>query len=461
VHTRIQIDNFRSIRSTNFTIAPGLNVLVGSNGSGKTNLLHALKFLSNLVVDGAAVAMGRAGGPTRNFMRGQRTIRFKVISHYETTRYKAKQTDFWLQWEIELSLTDPDKIVQICRESFSVFSGLDLDKVITLEVNRTPSGATKAKFHLADQADLTRRMIDAPNWVPSSGVNKEGLFRLAKEKFNETVKEIKQFPQDASLIQQFADVHGNVRKVLREIASIDEFNIQPSIARQATDPLPVTRMGSDGSSVSEVIHALETQQFRRLFGSPGYLGFAGYPYEGPSFDYAMLRAFSKLSPLQGIVDNLKAGVSSIDNITTEIDPSTGRRFIVFNSSGNKFRPEEISDGTIKWLCLLVALYVPRSRVLLLEEPENFMHPWMQQRFVNLAREQALKSGTTVVFSTHSATVLNSLEVDELLIVHQIDGATVVDAVDDKDGVQGLLDSSDFGLGDVWVSGGIGGVTGGV
>jgi energy-coupling factor transporter ATP-binding protein EcfA2 len=458
VHTSIQIKNFRSIEKTVVSIEPGLNVLVGSNGSGKTNLLHALKFLSNLVVHGAAVAMGRAGGPSRNFKRGQGEISFKIVSHYETSRYKSKQTVFWFMWTIGINIAEPSKIVQICSESFHVFSEDDNNFVIALEINRSETGVAKARAGLQDHSLLTRRMIDAPEWIRGGNVKKEELFKTVKEKLSEIVKDVKQHPQDASLINRFSKIHHSIRTVLREIASIDEFNIQPAAVRRATDPLPVPRMGNDGSGVAEVIHTLETQDYQRLLGGYGYLGTSAYDWN--YFNYAMLRSISKNSPLDAIVENLKAGISSVDGISTEIDPSTGRRFVVFKCGENRFRPEEVSDGTMKWLCLLVALYVPRSRVLLLEEPENFMHPWMQQRFVRIARELAKKGGTTVVFSTHSATVLNALELSELMIVHQSNGATEVKSVEDVEEVQKLLDSSDFGLGDVWVSGGIGGVTGG-
>jgi predicted ATPase len=114
---------------------------------------------------------------------------------------------------------------------------------------------------------------------------------------------------------------------------------------------------------------------------------------------------------------------------------------------------------MKWLCLLVAMYVPNSRVILLEEPENFMHPWMQQRFISIVREQAKKLNISVIVSTHSVTILNSITLKELLLVYQTEGETHVESVKDQKEVQKVLDKTSFGLGDIWVSGGIGGVVG--
>jgi predicted ATPase len=69
---QIQVRNFRSIRDSTIELRPGLNVLIGPNGWGKTNLLAALKFIRDVLTSGVALAMGKAGGPPHNFYRGCR-----------------------------------------------------------------------------------------------------------------------------------------------------------------------------------------------------------------------------------------------------------------------------------------------------------------------------------------------------------------------------------------------------
>lgn len=461
MNTVIRITNFRSINSTTFTITPGINALVGSNGSGKTNLLHALKFLSNLVNHGAALAMGKAGGPARNFRRNARNIKFSITGGYGSTLYKNKRRRFYIRWDIEISIVEPQQIVQISQESLRVLAdmgGGSFEEVFSAEVSRVSASGARQKTLLADDSLLTKKFIEAPQWVHSSA-KKEQVFKIVREKISEGFRGVKNFPLDGSIIDRVSPLHGSIRKLVREIRSIDEYSIIPEIARQASDPLPAIRMGNDGFGVSEVINALETQQFRRI----GARSIYPYQIDSPHYFGNTLDVirFNKKNPIEEIVEHLSAGVGSVDGITTDIDPSTGRRYVVFKSELNRFRPEEVSDGTIKWLCLLVALLVPQMRVMLLEEPENFMHPWMQQRLVMLAREQAKRSGASVIISTHSVTVLNALEIGELLLVHQVDGATQVDKVGDPKALQSVLDSSNFGLGDIWVSGGIGAVPGAV
>ncbi len=45
---RVEVQNFRSYRRARLDLAPGLTVLVGANGSGKTNVLEAVGYLARL-----------------------------------------------------------------------------------------------------------------------------------------------------------------------------------------------------------------------------------------------------------------------------------------------------------------------------------------------------------------------------------------------------------------------------
>ena len=43
--TRLNIEAFRNIQSAQLIPAPGINVIYGQNGSGKTSILEAIYFL--------------------------------------------------------------------------------------------------------------------------------------------------------------------------------------------------------------------------------------------------------------------------------------------------------------------------------------------------------------------------------------------------------------------------------
>jgi predicted ATPase len=125
------------------------------------------------------------------------------------------------------------------------------------------------------------------------------------------------------------------------------------------------------------------------------------------------------------------------------------------ADGVKFYPDEVSDGTLKWVCLLTSIYVPFSAIYMLEEPENYLHPWMQQKLLQIMRSQ---SDTVYLLTSHSATLLNSATPDEITVVKSIGQVgTVATPIKDKFEVDTILGDTNFGVGDLWVSGAIGGV----
>jgi DNA replication and repair protein RecF len=63
---RLRLEDFRNYRAAAVDLAPGLNLVLGDNAQGKTNLLEAVYWLSGLgsprSIDGAVVReeIGRA-----------------------------------------------------------------------------------------------------------------------------------------------------------------------------------------------------------------------------------------------------------------------------------------------------------------------------------------------------------------------------------------------------------------
>lgn len=64
-HLDFKVDGFRSLRNVEFRLNHGLNILAGPNGSGKTNVVALLDFLSEYIANGAHSAIARLGGAAR------------------------------------------------------------------------------------------------------------------------------------------------------------------------------------------------------------------------------------------------------------------------------------------------------------------------------------------------------------------------------------------------------------
>ena len=86
-----------------------------------------------------------------------------------------------------------------------------------------------------------------------------------------------------------------------------------------------------------------------------------------------------------------------------------------------------------------------------------MHPWMQQRLIQMMRDHSKSNHTVFILASHSSTVLNATTPDEVIVVSSTDGGTKIAEIKDKEAIEQTLAKSNFRLGDYWVSGALGGV----
>ena len=405
---RLTMRNYKSIRHAHIDLRPGLSILIGPNGSGKTCLLSALKFLRDVFRFGAARALARQGGARRVYHRGQSVIYFSLSSTYSERIYRRRQIPCNFKWEVFISQAGPEKIATIVDETFEIAGEYNNEQVplFSVSLNRSTENKSDTGLSLCTPEEFGRDLFSS--WKREfAGMNKEDLAKYFKDRINPILVELGD-NRDRSCFPILAPLDDALYYLYSNFIFLNEYNIVPDIARGASEQLPFAQMAPNGESVSEVIAALEQQRYHKLepmnyseFDDQYEYGvlqnrYVSYPIW--RFPYRILRPkkgeVRYVDALVNINTELAAAVKPISRVSVETDHTTDRRFVIFISEdSSKFYPEEVSDGTVKWLCILVSLFVPFSKSYLLEEPENFLHPWMQQRLISIMREQAKRDGT--------------------------------------------------------------------
>jgi predicted ATPase len=471
----VKIENYKSIRQAEIELRPGLNILVGSNGSGKTCLLSALKFLQGVFRAGAAQSLAWQGGARRVYHRKQENMSFSFRCSYGDRIYRRRGIPTQLFWQIVITQAGTEQIATIVNEEIRIVGTYRGEPVTLFSLGISRPDNSKPVVHIG--------------FCPPRDVGKD-LFSSWKDKDHKNEQKAKLLEDTGRTLGRVCDrlTRESDRSCFPSLATFDnvfseislkffflnEYNILPDVARTPTEQLPFARMATDGAGVSEVIDALENKRYHKLDQWRYVELDEVFPYDDyyPAF-YVPWRVRYRRIPfyrrgsreetypaaLENINRELSAAVKAIINVSVAIDQTNGRRFVTFGTTETTFFPEEVSDGTIKWLCILVSLFVPFSEVYLLEEPENFLHPWMQQRLVSIMREQSKQNNTVFLLSSHSATILNAAYPDEILIVRQTSHGTEISGMMNLDQIKMLLEESEFHLGDLWVSGLIGGVPG--
>lgn len=112
-----------------------------------------------------------------------------------------------------------------------------------------------------------------------------------------------------------------------------------------------------------------------------------------------------------------------------------KSYIQFYEEGYEkpFGKNLISDGTYNILCLLTAIYqTDEPQFLCIEEPENGLNPYVIKELVKFFREQCKKeNGHYIWLNTHSQTLVNQLQPEEIIIINKENGITVPRQIKDK------------------------------
>ena len=92
-------------------------------------------------------------------------------------------------------------------------------------------------------------------------------------------------------------------------------------------------------------------------------------------------------------------------------------------SESYFNAHQLSDGTLRFICLVTLLLQPDvPRLVLLDEPELGLHPAGIVLLAELLKQSSQRS--QLLIATQSVTLINQLDPEDVFVADRIDGATV-------------------------------------
>lgn len=111
-----------------------------------------------------------------------------------------------------------------------------------------------------------------------------------------------------------------------------------------------------------------------------------------------------------------------------------------------YGPNDLSDGTIRFIALVVLFLQPNlPKVIVIDEPELGLHPVAIEKLAGLIKAAANR-GTQVIAATQNAELISNFEPSDILTVDQRDGQSVIQRLDADELTQWL---DDYTLGDLW------------
>jgi len=371
----IAVWNYKSLRS--ISMSPnGLNVLVGPNDSGKTNFADCLDFLSEVYRNGLRAAVTQKGGYEnivyRRRSRSTAPIGFSLVvetdSVGELLRLPGRSSRFQFHHTFEFR-THGRGIREeyfVSRESFSV-SAMHAKEVVPLvKMTRGEDGT---------------EIIDSD--VPAEYSAAVGEFAYIMRTFTSDRERSVSEVMISSLLGGMLPF---TAEFVNGMAQIGVFQFSPTRVRQETAPSPRPQLERYGSNLPTTVDLLQRQH--------------------PDVWEEILTSMRRIVP-------------NVDQI--EVDYTSSKLLgLLFRENGMK-RPwtsHEVSDGTIQTLALLTAIFEPRSKFLLLEEPENSVHPWIIRNLVAACR--AVEKRKQILLTTHSPVLIDSVKPSDVWLVWRDD-----------------------------------------
>jgi len=155
-----------------------------------------------------------------------------------------------------------------------------------------------------------------------------------------------------------------------------------------------------------------------------------------------------------LVEKLKDADASIEDFSTKVLGGTIQLFLHYSGLKSPVPATRLSDGTVRYLCLLAVLCHPSPPPLIcLEEPELGLHPDLLPGLADLLIDASNRM--QLIVTTHSDALVDGLsKVPETVIVcEKRDGCSQMGRRTTTELTKWL---NEYGLGQLWRRGEIGG-----
>ncbi len=149
-----------------------------------------------------------------------------------------------------------------------------------------------------------------------------------------------------------------------------------------------------------------------------------------------------------IADDVRTLFPTVKNLRLKTISSSTKVIEVELTDGKKVAANEMSEGLLYYLAFAAIPYLEPTSLLLVEEPENGLHPSRIADVVRALRAIS-ENGTQIVMATHSPLVINELRPNEVSVFTRTEKGTVVTPIADTP--RFAERSKVYALGELWLA----------
>ena len=381
----LHVENFKSIRELDVEFS-NLNVFVGPNAAGKSNIFEVFSFLYDMDKEGSADAIQLRGGV--EYLRNTR------IGDERSTKIDTK-----FEPDSEYKLVNSESIhrrqEQVVSRSLTVELFFDGDVVnwprsvydISVSVKKEQESYENRVLHLDFIEDRSRIRVEPGN--------------------RDDIEEVLIEPDVANNPEGVPGVDS----ALTETPDFEPvFDISPKAIKNGNSLKGKANLQSEGSNLALVIKKLlENEEQKRKF--------------------------------VGLVSDVLPFVSD-----TKVDAMPDQSLFLqilenFDPDEDQYIPAEmLSDGTLHVLALIYILYFSDYEKVFIEEPGRNIHPSLIANLMMKVKDAAENTDKQIFLTTHNVEVVKYAPLESIrLVSRDDDGFTQVEKPAESERVQTFLD----------------------
>ncbi len=434
--TNIWVNGFKSLVDFKMELQPGLNILVGPNGSGKTNIIQFFEFLRSLQKMSVSNAISAAGGVGMVFTKIGEDRFYEEMSAEVTGEWSddsSNSAHYYYSIKITLS-PELDRVIYYqqrlkIKMNAGVSTPADTAELYDLDIELIGGENPSATLHSLDESNIKAREVYL------------GAIK-STQSLKERLQDALDFPdQNQSLLSRISVIINDGYMIYIDLAGGRVYNIEPAKAKQPEDSATLPGIIKDGTGLYATLYAINKSEGKILL----WRGIDNYPDSFFSFSNV------KISDLIRYMKLSNDSIKGMEISSNSFDNQLQVRMTMCGPEKDTVLPlTAMSDGTIKWMVLITILLTNRH-IFSIEEPENYLHPLLQAEILSVMRN-IIQESQTVLMSTHSESLLNAAKPEEVIVVSFKDGKTIASRVSNADDLNSEIQRTGFGLGYYYIAG---------
>lgn len=407
----ITVTNFKSFKELDIELGP-LNVLIGPNSAGKSNFIQVFRFLRDIANDGLDNAISLQGGAEyfRNvYLNSSRDFSLKVaFDHNVGVEYRLGEQiiGFHVEealYEFTIHFSEKDHSYQVIddRVTFpcNFFEASEIEDFIGRDLGQ-------GKITVSNIRGQFQYELDKPKDVP---LREENISSRFTSRQRESSQQLLLEPATSPPAIYFWPVGGMFN-------SISTYDFSCNLPKSAFQSAGKRNLEEDGSNLVIVLKALlENKEERR-------------------------QLLNLLKDTLSFIQELHVQEAADQSLLLMLGESYSRNLLL---------PAFLmSDGTMHLLALIVALYFEQKPLMIFEEPEKSVHPYLISKLLEMMKEAS--ETKQIIITTHNPEVVKYSNLgDILLIARDKEGFSTVSRPSEKEGIREFL-KNEIGIEELYV-----------